>query len=295
MIDKEPIPLSSDQAEKYMALCGRLSVGKASQDEAISAIQALCRDNERLAVRLNARADLTPDADAPLTVTYTNWRGETALRTIIPKRVWFGSTDWHSEPQWLLSAIDVEKNAERDFALKDFGHPDADALVAMAYAALIQGFTGDSNLSRRICCNGQNCGCMGSTAEDYVLHVLRAQTPAAALAALSARDDAMRAEGRREAYASFDRADWFWRVMDPDDSSDNPAECIHRGYIGPFTVCEIASSYRGPTRFGFNAPTLDPKSDDEEFLHFATQDEAIAAAAIHAALLDPAPAQGVEG
>jgi len=66
--------------------------------------------------------------------------------------------------------------------------------------------------------------------------------------------------------------------MDPDDNGDNPAECIHHAYFGHFTVCEIASSYRGPTRFGFNAPVLDPESDDEEFLHFATKDEAIAAA-----------------
>lgn len=55
--------------------------------------------------------------------TYTNWRGETSERTIQPKYVWFGSTEWHPEPQWLLTAFDLEKNAHRDFALKDFGHP----------------------------------------------------------------------------------------------------------------------------------------------------------------------------
>lgn len=64
-----------------------------------------------------------PVVDQPVTVTYTNWRGETAQRTIIPRRVWFGSTDWHPEPQWLLTALDVEKQADRDFALKDFGAP----------------------------------------------------------------------------------------------------------------------------------------------------------------------------
>lgn len=60
-------------------------------------------------------------AGEPTTITYTNYRGETAQRTIIPKSIWFGSTEWHPEPQWLLRATDVEKNAERDFALKDFG------------------------------------------------------------------------------------------------------------------------------------------------------------------------------
>lgn len=61
----------------------------------------------------------------PVSLTYTNWRGETSERTIKPRYVWFGSTEWHPEPQWLLTAFDLEKNADRDFALKDFGQPPA--------------------------------------------------------------------------------------------------------------------------------------------------------------------------
>ena len=57
----------------------------------------------------------------PVTLTYTNWRGETAQRTVTPKRIWWGATDWHPEPQWLLTAFDAEKQADRDFAIKDFG------------------------------------------------------------------------------------------------------------------------------------------------------------------------------
>lgn len=57
----------------------------------------------------------------PLVVTYTNWRGETAKRTIQPIAVWFGSTEWHPEPQWFLRAADHGKVAARDFALSDFG------------------------------------------------------------------------------------------------------------------------------------------------------------------------------
>lgn len=60
---------------------------------------------------------------APVTLTYTNWRGETAQRTIIPRSIRWGSTEWHPEPQWLLTAFDVDKGSERDFALKDFGQP----------------------------------------------------------------------------------------------------------------------------------------------------------------------------
>lgn len=52
-------------------------------------------------------------------IVYTNYRGETARREIIPQRVWFGATKWHPEEQWLLDAFDVEKESARSFALRD--------------------------------------------------------------------------------------------------------------------------------------------------------------------------------
>ena len=54
-----------------------------------------------------------------LTVSYTNYRGETADRTIKPMSIYYGSTEWHKEPQWLVNVWDVEKQAARTFALKD--------------------------------------------------------------------------------------------------------------------------------------------------------------------------------
>ena len=50
---------------------------------------------------------------------YTNWRGETATRTVLPHKIWFGSTEWHPEEQWFLTGEDVEKGEIRDFALVD--------------------------------------------------------------------------------------------------------------------------------------------------------------------------------
>ena len=44
-----------------------------------------------------------------VSIQYTNWRGETAIRRIIPLEIWLGSTEWHKEKQWLLKATDVEK------------------------------------------------------------------------------------------------------------------------------------------------------------------------------------------
>ena len=56
---------------------------------------------------------------AQITMTYRNWRGEVAQRTIRPVALWFGKTDWHPEHGWLLSAWDCDKGERRDFALAD--------------------------------------------------------------------------------------------------------------------------------------------------------------------------------
>lgn len=66
-----------------------------------------------------------------LTIAYTNHRGERAVRRIIPWDVWFGTTDWHPEPQWFLRAFDLDKNDKRDFALKDFGPVEKIALSTL--------------------------------------------------------------------------------------------------------------------------------------------------------------------
>jgi len=52
-------------------------------------------------------------------IIYTNYRGETATRTIEPKQLVFTKTQWHPQEQWCIIAYDVEKQAERTFACKD--------------------------------------------------------------------------------------------------------------------------------------------------------------------------------
>lgn len=52
-------------------------------------------------------------------ILYTNWKHETRYRIIKPISIEFKSTEWHKEEQWILSAVDVEKNAIRNFAMKD--------------------------------------------------------------------------------------------------------------------------------------------------------------------------------
>ncbi len=67
---------------------------------------------------LSASPAPAADTGEPITLIYRNWRGEVAERTVLPKRLWWGATEWHPEPQWLMSGTDVEKGTERDFAVR---------------------------------------------------------------------------------------------------------------------------------------------------------------------------------
>ena len=50
---------------------------------------------------------------------YLNYKGEIAWRHVLPIRIRFGNSKWHGESLWLLKAFDLDRNAEREFALKD--------------------------------------------------------------------------------------------------------------------------------------------------------------------------------
>jgi predicted DNA-binding transcriptional regulator YafY len=56
---------------------------------------------------------------AAVEIDYTNYRGRRSGRVVFPLHIWFGSDEYHADPQWLLDAFDVEKGAMRTFAMKD--------------------------------------------------------------------------------------------------------------------------------------------------------------------------------
>ena len=58
--------------------------------------------------------------DIAIKVVYKNWEGKEGIRHIIPIRIYYGSTKWHKEKQWLMEVYDLDKKAMRDYALKDF-------------------------------------------------------------------------------------------------------------------------------------------------------------------------------
>lgn len=54
-----------------------------------------------------------------VSIIYTNYKEKTNQRSIIPKKIIFSSNEWHKEQQWFLIAYDIEKKADRTFAMKN--------------------------------------------------------------------------------------------------------------------------------------------------------------------------------
>lgn len=53
---------------------------------------------------------------------YVNWKGNKGHRRVQIMGFYYGKTEFHSERQLLMKAWDVDKKAERDFAIKDMSN-----------------------------------------------------------------------------------------------------------------------------------------------------------------------------
>ena len=50
-------------------------------------------------------------------IDYTNWRGERAVREVVPISMKFGANEWHPQEQWMMLAHDIAKDESRWFAM----------------------------------------------------------------------------------------------------------------------------------------------------------------------------------
>ncbi len=88
-------------------------------------------DEHRMRMHLEHAGDMEPKVvplyekqeikSQPLFIDYTNYRNDRAWRLIdcAGSKIRFGTSQYHTEPQWLMTAFDVLKGAEREFAIKD--------------------------------------------------------------------------------------------------------------------------------------------------------------------------------
>jgi hypothetical protein len=85
--------------------------------------------------------DSVVDFSPIVTIRYRNWKGEEALRRVLPNRIFFGVTPFHPEPQWLMDGFDCDKRELRTFALSgvlEWGSPEG---VLPSYDDLANGAT----------------------------------------------------------------------------------------------------------------------------------------------------------
>lgn len=57
--------------------------------------------------------------DSTVAIDYTNHENKRRMRIVNPISLHFAANSWHKEPQWLLSAVDVESGFMRTFALSN--------------------------------------------------------------------------------------------------------------------------------------------------------------------------------
>lgn len=112
MTTDELVEVAAEAWKKYTNRSGLSPTDWAGLRAALSAARPLIEAECMEKVAVNG---------SPQRVIYTNWRGETSEREIHPLYMWFGATEWHPEPQWIITAKDLGKGQERDFALSGFG------------------------------------------------------------------------------------------------------------------------------------------------------------------------------
>ncbi|WWZ74786.1 hypothetical protein [Proteus phage J3S] len=54
-----------------------------------------------------------------LKILYKNWKGVVSFRNIEIKSIWKGETEYHKGEQYFVTALDLDKNKTRDFAIND--------------------------------------------------------------------------------------------------------------------------------------------------------------------------------
>lgn len=59
---------------------------------------------------------MATDEPSMVLIDYTNHRGENSTRRVVPISIAFKQTEWH-ETGWILTAVDMDKQAIRDFEM----------------------------------------------------------------------------------------------------------------------------------------------------------------------------------
>lgn len=97
---------------------------------------------------------------------YVNWRKEFSKRRARPISIRYGTSGWHKNPGWLMLALDLEKNEEREFAIADMSNVTPDAILSLHPS----GFSAGAEAMREACSEVAQYG-VDRAARDYPVDV----------------------------------------------------------------------------------------------------------------------------
>lgn len=108
----------------WRATCGVCEASwKVEGEENPAPTGSFCPDCKKAGRMAPGVLNWKPDSD-PIEFTYKNYRGEVSRRRVRPLSIRVGSSEYHPEPQLLMLAYDLDKEAEREFAVKDMDFRD---------------------------------------------------------------------------------------------------------------------------------------------------------------------------
>jgi predicted DNA-binding transcriptional regulator YafY len=73
-------------------------------------------------MKINKVVEFKFQEERVLQFDYLNWRGESSKRIARMNSLYKGSNEYHKDNQWIMVGIDLEKNQERHFAVKDMSN-----------------------------------------------------------------------------------------------------------------------------------------------------------------------------
>lgn len=84
---------------------------------------------------------------------YTNYKGETAKRRLVPVNIFYGTSEFHEGEQWFIRGWCLDRQAFRDFALSGFkgdGEPVPEKKISGVFEVMIVHSTGAAEIRYRV-------------------------------------------------------------------------------------------------------------------------------------------------
>lgn len=121
---------------------GDLEMATLAAGERVAFERSRHSDDDKLIARIKAITWAATEKTT-LWLHYINHRRELAWREVLPFKLWFGTTRWHSEKeQLLINGWDVQKKAKRDFAMEgviNLSHQEPEEMARVSHPKSTRG------------------------------------------------------------------------------------------------------------------------------------------------------------